>query len=440
MNIFHPRVNNRGATDGITGMQFPAFEYGLACIYKVTGEHFWVNRLWSLLLFSLGILFMYWWVFLLSGSTGKGCMAAWFFCWSPELFYHGINALPDVLAITAAIGSLATAYYYLKNRKVTWMLVSMLMLLLAGLTKIQYLMAGSFWIVLLFLPAKNEVLSRKEKRIIFFSGCLVAIGCVGWYVYAMQLIASSGLADVGLEFRPQQNWQLALETIRHNLVSDIPELLIGYASLVFLIVGIYILFKYFNSSNVNRRPYYLWLFLFVIYYLAELSQMDEHNYYLLPCLPLLVLIAVAGADYLFKKRKIVFILLMLSQPVLSAIRIIPSRWTGNNNELPAEFVNAESRNKLQSAVENDAICIMANDPSGCIWFYFLEKKGFCEGSPGNLKSTDKNGSRLEVEIEKGARYLYSIDSTLQHDDFFTNHIEEKILQEGSFSVFKLKKL
>ena len=59
MDIMKPRVDHRLDTDGVTGMQFPSYEFVAAAISKVTGYREWVIRLYSLVLFSIGILFFY---------------------------------------------------------------------------------------------------------------------------------------------------------------------------------------------------------------------------------------------------------------------------------------------------------------------------------------------------------------------------------------------
>ncbi len=438
MNVFHPRVNNRGISNGITGMQFPSYEYGLAAIYFITGEHFWVNRLWSLLIFSMGILFAYWWIINLTGSTFKGCIAAWCLTWSPELFYHGFNALPDILALTMALGSLATGYQFLNKKKYLWLLISFGMLLLAGLTKIQFLMAGTIWVVWLFSNDVKYRLLKHEKRFVFLGGLSVISLTLGWYVYARNLIAKTGLADVGLEFRPVDNLQLAFKTIWHNLISDMPELLMGYASFILFLVGIYIIFKENFLFSIKVLPYVLWLIMFIIYYLIELSQMDEHNYYLIVCIPLLILIMISGAKFISDRYRIVLLILMIAQPVLSAIRVIPSRWMNRNNEVQDELYNETSRNRLKYFIPENAKCIAVPDQSGCIWFYFLNKKGYSFGNKEELKVMYNNRPKLESIVNSGIQYLYSNDESISQDEVLEKYIAKSIGKEGNFSVYKLQ--
>jgi hypothetical protein len=54
MDILRPRVNLREDGDGVTGMQFPSYEWGLAWCFKAFGQGYWVHHLYSLLILFIG--------------------------------------------------------------------------------------------------------------------------------------------------------------------------------------------------------------------------------------------------------------------------------------------------------------------------------------------------------------------------------------------------
>jgi hypothetical protein len=103
MNIFKPRVDRRLDTDGVTGMHFPLYENFVAMLWKITGFNETVPRVLTLIIFSFCIWVFYELCFILFRSPFMAAVGAWTLCWSPELFYHCINALPDILAFTSAI-------------------------------------------------------------------------------------------------------------------------------------------------------------------------------------------------------------------------------------------------------------------------------------------------------------------------------------------------
>lgn len=430
MNILKPRVDNRGSTDGVTGMQFPLYEYGLACFYKIFNEHNWVNRMYALLISSIGIAFIFLWILNWTGNYIYAFTAAWLFTWSPEIFYQGFNALPDILSLAATAGALFFAFKFKKENTSLYIVFSMFFFLVAGLTKLQFLMSGVVWIFIL-LSRETKV---KEKMVIVFSGIAVVSLTIAWYLHAVQMIQSSGLNEVGLEFRPLQNFNDAIATITHNLVSDIPELLCGYATLIFIATGLIFFIRFKKYKNVNFYFLLSWLLLFIVYYITELSQMDEHNYYLLPILPLLIVAGVYGAGNIYKFNKSIFLLLIVAQPVLTSIRIIPSRWIGEDKEVPAEFMNDDLRKSLMNFTKPEERIVIVGDNSNCIWLYFLERKGFSVHDKKDLNADGKNS--LSNLIFSNVTGIYSREKL--ENDVDLSSFKYEIAQVGDFYFYKLK--
>ncbi|MDX5468401.1 MAG: glycosyltransferase family 39 protein [Bacteroidota bacterium] len=103
MNLFTPRVNQRFDGDGITGSQFPLYEWLLAGTYHVFGKEFWIARIWSFLWTILGALAILhianrWWK-----NEAVAFTAFVFFLFSPEVFYDGWIALPDLMALALVL-------------------------------------------------------------------------------------------------------------------------------------------------------------------------------------------------------------------------------------------------------------------------------------------------------------------------------------------------
>lgn len=69
MNILEPRVDKRGATNGITGMQFPSYEWLVAGSYELFGFHEMLPRLLNWLIYVAGLLAFYHLVRQVSGSA-----------------------------------------------------------------------------------------------------------------------------------------------------------------------------------------------------------------------------------------------------------------------------------------------------------------------------------------------------------------------------------
>jgi Dolichyl-phosphate-mannose-protein mannosyltransferase len=438
MNPLRPRVDRRLDTSGETGMQFPAYEYLVALGYELVGEHNFVHRTVSFLIDSWGVWGIYELFLLLWGSAWAAALGAWCFCWSPELFYFGFSALPDVLALASSIWAL---YWFLKWREADGPLnyaASLFGATLAGLTKIQFLAIG-FPIGALVLLDRKKIDWKKGAALCFYA--LVSVGVtLGWYAHAVDLIRQSGLRDFGLEFKPASGWASGLKIIGHNLTSELPELLLNYATFIFFVVGMVGWFRRRQWQSRWFWPFAAWAAGVLAYYLVELGQMSAHSYYLLPFIPLLLVFAVEGALFLKQGRwRWLFLALLVLQPVVAFFRIIPPRFWNANKAVALELYNGDSRQKLEVAVPNGDLCLVGPDPSGCIDFYFLHKKGFGFNRLEDLTASVDGVSGIQDDIRRGARFLYTDDTQVADSPLIKPYLKSKITQVGNFRVFELRK-
>lgn len=445
MNIFHTRVDNRYTTNGITGSQFPSYEFILAGIYHITGEKYYVQRLYALLWHFVGCIGIYYLFSFLFSNKTKGAIAAWAYLWCPVLFYYAITALPDNLALPASVWGIyctlvATRMLvfdptYAKRAYLNLVLGAFL-LILGGATKIQYLSIGA--IVLGYLIHHRRQVTIKVWAILVFFGATVCLTSVAWYVYAIALIKKTGLTDFGLVTSEVSSISEIFEIGFQTLISALPESIMSYPTTVLILVGIFVVFKY--------RSIYLkseWALGFLIYTAAllvfvyfNLERIKVHDYYLTPLIPCLLGLAMLGFGYLTKYQSFIYVII-IAQPIFCSIRMIPSRFMGRK-DICKEFYDQTLRKQLVNAVPNDALCIVGPDGSGCIYFYELEKKGFCYSDSCQL--VDKTNGKVYIEsyIEKGYKHLYSNDSMLTHHKNMKDFLKFRC-KVGSFWVYDLKR-
>jgi hypothetical protein len=299
------------------------------------------------------------------------------------------------------------------------------------------LVPASILVYILF--KKNKI--DKIKSWIFFSGVLATVVIVlSWYYYSLKLIAQSGLHDFGIEMRPETNLQNAIPILIKNIISDLPELLLNYASFILFCTGLYIFFKNKKWKHTYSFALGIWVFVLVIYHLLELKQMRAHQYYMLSYIVLLLIPVVLGAQWLYNKNYIVVLnVLLIAIPIAAIIRIYPARWMKPGAMVPIELYSVEKRTDLINAAPQNQLCITGPDESGCIYFYFLHKKGFGFDNAAQLLKTDKNNkSALENYISRGAEYLYTDDEQLINKPEVINHTEKQLQHLGKFYVIKLK--
>ncbi len=435
-NIFTPRVDKRLDTDGVTGMQFPAFEWGLAQVYRLTGEHYPVQRGYSLLISGFTLVFVYYFFRKYMDDAVAGIMAAWMCCWSPEWFYHGMNALPDILAFMCGAGALAAFMKWREIKKRRYAIITMLLITLAGLIKIQYGILGTIMGMLLLNDFLQKSIRGNAFTLWIFSGLLSAITVLGWYRYANLLIVQSGLHDFVLQLRPVDNAGEALIIFQRNLISDLPELLLNYSGFMFLLTGLIVFFKERDKRSWIVLPAVL---LFIIWYLLMMEQMRVHQYYLLPLLFLCLFPMVRGSLWIIRKRQSLLTYgLLLLMPLLAAARILPARWMKEDLGIPAAFADASQLKLLTEAVPSGDKVITVPDQSGCIWLYFLHKKGFSYAD-NTLFMPQKEAAYTEFEKYKsaGARWVYMPTGFLPQEHPVMKTSLRHHTSTGGISVYRI---
>jgi 4-amino-4-deoxy-L-arabinose transferase-like glycosyltransferase len=441
MNILEPRVDSRYATTGITGMQFPSYEWLVASSYHVFGFHEVLPRLINWLIYMAGIVVFYHLVRLISGRSWLGGVGAWCMAWSPDFYYHGANALPDVLALTASMAGLLWFVQWRAKRKGLLLFLSLLAVTLGGLTKLQYQIVGfpiAFFVV-------RDLLQRRyswRELLQLVTYAIVSVGVsLSWYAYALHLMDTSGLSNFGLEMRPALDVATGLRIVKRNLLSDWPEVFLGYGAVILLVVGLWRFLRRSPTQHAWFGPGLTWGLALIAYYIIELSQMRGHTYYMFPLLPVLLLVAVWGVAWLarFPKAKPLVLILLIIQPVWAYTRVNYTRLQRQDLDVAAELLNPATRATLEQATPPGALCVVGPDPSSCIDFYFLHKKGFPFAGSSQLLDTTATGRlRLADFVARGARYLYTNDSLIVKDPQIQLYLEKHVKQVGDFGVWKLR--
>lgn len=444
MNILHPRVDNRGNTPGITGSHFPAYEYILASLYQLFGEEFWVHRYLSFIIFLFGGCGLYLLFRHLFAEEIISRIAFIAYLFSPELFYHQINALPDILALSASIWGFYLFILWFDFEKPfsakAWFFIitATFFTTLAGLTKLQYLAIG-FPIAVYFLLRYRKLNLTQWITSGVYAGISVIMP-VYWYLHAAEMIKKTGLADFGLEFRPETNLSKAFDILSKNIYSWLPETILNFASFTLLLIGVYYIFKKKAFSHKWFAPFLIYALALIAYHLIELKQMEHHGYYMMPYYPVLLVLVGYGALILYRKKlTALLILLIVAQPVLAAYRILPARWMKKKKGYyPEVLYSKDTRNHFANLVPDSALCIVGPDESRCIMFYLIKKKGFGFGNQAELFEEVEGQPKIERMIEKGAKYIY-----LQKTDTASNrklmpYISKIIKEDNQIMVAELK--
>lgn len=422
MDLFHPRVDHRKGTNGVTGMAFPLYEWMVGLTYQIWGFSHANHRILMWLIMALGTVGLYKIGNRLFQTPWISACMSFAYAWSPEIYYHSINALPDVLAMSLVIWAI---YFYLGHQRTSiWW--SVCLITLAGMVKLQFILFAPILLV--------HSLFRKNIGKAFwmlFLGVFSLGAVTNWYIHSIRLRYANQLQDYGLFLNPAKSWKVGWNIFLDNLVMDLPEQILGYAVMLTALIGAFVYVR-----RQNGRTHLVWLaciLLFGIFHILELQQMKYHAYYMMPYVFFgAVLTGYFLHLYKHSKWMAVCLILIPIQIFHSANKINP-RYEDANSEIPSEFLNDDLL-IIQELAKGEHRALVGPDQSGCIYFYYLGVKGW------NIFG--ENQLETKTEIQKALRddqinCLIIKDLNQDNKDKYSEIFPE-IYQVGSFTVMKKK--
>ena len=428
-NIFDPHVNGPADTDRIHRMEFPLMQWLFALFYKLFGSHISVTRV---LTFIIG-LFSVWGIFYLADKIFNNkviaTVCAWCFNFSPVFYYYTINPLPDNMAMCMGIWTIGLFYHFINTQKTLHLVLSGICLCIAALVKLPFILYDSFIICYLLLRLKRNGF---HKSLFHIAGIytLAIIPVITWYAW---VIPAWNNGVVKGAFETKQSAQELLHILTATLTSILPELLINYGSMLFFVAGFYFLFQQRKQHKRNSPMFFFWGLSIIFYYLYEMNMITTvHDYYLFPFLPLIFLIVGYGCyNLLCSNNRPLSILSLVCLAILplTAFLRIDSRWDTKDPGFNSAYYN--NKEQLRKMIPADAYCVVGNDPSSYILLYYIDRKGWA------FDDDELTADRLTYYISKGAQYLFS-DSKADANPEIQAHLAEKIFEQGSLRVYKLK--
>ncbi len=417
-NLFRPRRPDRGATDGVSRMEFPLQQWLVAQVMRLVGAEIYVLRGCMFLLALLTLSGMYCLATLLFDSKAAGIVAAWGLGFSPTFFYHSFNPMPDNLALCFGVWGLVMVY----RRKYG---IAGVLLALATLCKLPF-------ILLYGIPLGLGLQWLTGRRQNITLGNLVALGLpvifpLSWYAIALPDWGHNNI--VGGSWNSGYGVARLFDYFQHNIVSTLPEMLLGFACVPLFMVGLYV--AWLGRYRRAIFPVALTGALLLLYFLYEIHAIGKaHDYYLYPLLPFLFLVAGAGGKRVWSRRdryRYVVPLLLVLAPLLCGLRL-QGRWDvtdpGFNESLLVH------RDALRQAVPDESLVIAGNDASPFIYLYYVGKKGWV------FRNDELNQEEASLMIEAGAAYLYSDSRAVE--ERLRDLLGRRLLSAGSIHVYELR--
>jgi len=284
-------------TDGYFFLEMPFYESLIAISYKIFGPQIWAARLVNLFLYVMGSLVLFGllkrWMNKLSGLFG-----VIIFSFMPgSIFFVGHAIHPDVMAVSFIWLSLYLIWRYKESNKKFFLITS-------GLSLGISVASRPFGLICLPLLGYFLYLKKSKLRDYFLILILSILFYGGWYGWTKFLKVDMSWENWVLYGREKMfDLGLLKNLIFKNVVGETMGKVVSGLAGLGLLVGVF-------KKDKRIIPLILWILGVVVYWLVVPNGNLTHQYYADVYMPLVVILAVIGTNFVWSKSKIVAILIM----------------------------------------------------------------------------------------------------------------------------------
>ncbi len=413
-NPLYPRVDDSRGASGIIGMEFPTMNWLYFAAAKIFGyaHWYWYGRLLNLLVSSLGLLYFF--KLLDQFFERKMALTATWLLGISIWFAFSRKMMPDTFCVSLAFAGLFHASQFLRGRNLLNLVFYTFWMTLAVLTKIP---AGIYLAVLpLFVlaekPGRGQVLALATAS-------LVPLGLAYWwyFVWNPHLAAEFG------------NWYNS----GTSLVKGFGELLehpnMTAKNFYFNAFHSFLAFGFFLAGLVlawkQRAWRLLWpfgclAFVFGVYVLKSGFFFYHHNYYIIPFVPPMALVAAYALSFLEKNWLFGLAIALVS---LEAIRNQQPDFFNPENDLYKLRLEAIAD---QVSAKTDLIVVNGNGNPQQI--YLAHRKGWTcdDGQLGDANF-------LAEVAKKGGKFVFA-----NKHSFAQNLPFARVYDDADFAVYDLR--
>ena len=383
-NILFPRIDNHQGKSGIIGMEFPTLNYTHFIVSKIFGYTHWYGRLINLLISSIGLVFFN--KIIQRFFSQRVALVSTIFLLCSIWFSFSRKMMPDTYCISLMFVGIYYGIRYLDRGKVFNIVMYLLFTSLAILSKIP---AGIYFA--LSIPVIFSNLNRKRVIIISALTLIPLTFCYIWYFIWNPYLSIT-----------YNSWYNDGKSISEGFSEIINNLYLVFRNFYFHSFYSYIIFAFFLFGLLKlilsrNRFFFLAIFVITIAFLIYIFKSGlffyHHNYYIIPFVPVMSLIA--GYYISFFKKKWLFVSLIVvgvSESIL--------------NQQHDFFIKKSERYKLELesiadlvSSKNELIAINGNNNPQQI--YLTHRKGW------TCNDSDIADESFIKEIyKKGCRYIF----------------------------------
>lgn len=305
-NIFQPRTMFCDSRPGYEVMEFPLYNYGVFLMWKVFGEHNWCFRLLGLIVASLGLWYFY--KIAQRLTTRQAALASMVLLGTSITFIYARKAMPDVFSLFLTIIGVSFGWDYLEKGKKRHLILFMAALAGGLLSKIPSIVA----VVFLAIPFLDPTVDLSRKIKLGVAGLVPLALMSGWYfvwipwaekAYHHGFYFRLGWSEAWAQITSDEVWPYTKERFY-------PIALQSKLAYWFLLAGLGWMVYQKNYRLVGLLLLYSAIFFLFILQVGR--TFSAHEYYIIPYVPIMALLAGYGLASLVQKPWLFLLLLGVS--------------------------------------------------------------------------------------------------------------------------------
>lgn len=383
LDLLYPMIDMGGSRTGIIGSEFPFYQALIALMNDVFGYQHWYGRLISLIATSVAS-----WCFFHIVKRVFNERTAWYAAvifMSSLWFSFSRKTMPDTFAVSLVIIGAYFAMRFIDSKRLSQLLISGVFITLGGLCKIP-----AVFLFGLIIPV---VLSRSIDRAVkikLIGTVGVATLIVGWWyfywvpylveTYRFELFFPKGIIEGLKEIQP-----LWFDFFQKFYFGGLRS----YIALLPVVIGLVLLFK--KDHRLVALGVGVLTSVFILFAIKTGTVFPTHNYYILPFVPVMAVLAGIGLHRLEPRWSLVLVILICIEGIgnqISDFRV--------KKEVSYRLELEEQLNSVIPRGERIVLFTGAN-PEYMYWFH---RKGW------SIEPGDENDPSIMDDIRKdGCEYL-----------------------------------
>lgn len=415
--ILFPRIDMHGEKDGVIAGEFPLFNYLIYLWSLLFGYSHWAGRLINLIVSSIGI----WYYYKLIEYFFKKNIAFYssLFLLCSLWFSFSRKVMPDTFSVSLVIIGIYYGMIYLYKQNDWKVLAGYVLFCSAGaLSKIPAMALMSVFVI----PVFAKQIDIKQIIAFLLASLLILIPIACWYlVWVDKLLEQYGYQLYFYDYSLKEGFrQLVHDNGLKTLSVFYFNAFCGFFASALFLAGTY---YFISKRSIPLILISLCVLPFLLLFMLKTGEVfSTHNYYVIPFIPFMALLAGYAVSNV-KSEKIVFVIL--------AIACIEGVLNQQHD------FRKEQRDGYKLNLENiaDKVCgrkdlVIVNGEGSPQLLYFMHRKGW------NLNESDVFNKQITDSIfRRGAAFMFidkkEVNSDLSKIDY------NLVYEDENFNVFKL---